>query len=314
MSMRRGGPEERAGTLTLIRDQFMPKIPANVFWPSLALGFLLMIGLSAKQFQHIPIRRAGRVWLNSTTYVLDVGIIQFVSLCLLILLAYRYFRFFSPVPPRVLTTGLCLFFLSVVLLEVAAEGIFLKPSFHYGRPGDSLSECYITSRVLRRLGFGGEEGTSAPSGFAMRQTIILLCFLVLSHQKRWRQVFSRTESRWLHFVQYGFFVSVLALRFYRGRHSLFDLGVGIGVATVFFWLTFVVASCLLVTSPENRAYLEHSFGAFPAYALAILFYCQETAWWLAASFVIAIILAAVHHYCTAQSRRRGLLARGETRE
>jgi hypothetical protein len=283
-------------------SQLTPEIRPNVLYSSLTIGFILTVLLSVKSLQYLPIARARYPFVNSLTkYVLDPALIQFFSLALLVYCAYIYFKHVSGIKGSRVAIFFLIFFPAVLLIEYVLESTILKPSFHYSRPADALPECAITSYLLKRFQVDTDEGISAPSGFIMRQTILLLFFLLLSHQKRWREVVSRRMSGALHFIQYFLFVLLALVRFYRGRHTLFDIGVGIGVAVIFYWV-FVLSTVLVIKQSElDRQLIAEFTVPLGAYTIAMLFYAQETKFWLLVCGSTLVILGALYHFMERRS-------------
>lgn len=277
-------------------SELLGDIRPNVFYPSLFIGFLLMVILSEKAFQQFPITRAQFPLLNFITrYILDVAVIQAVTTLILGYLLYKYLKYVSNVSSLVIIVFLCSLFAVIFGLELAAEETFLKPSFHYGPPPGSLPECFITSIVMKYFGLARNEGIVAPSGFVMRQTILLLLFLSLSHQLRWREIVaSRKLRRTLHVIHYGLFILVLLLRFYRGRHTFFDIGIAIGVTVVLYWYGVTCITFLLRDTAENRGFLADLLMPLSCYSFAILFYCQETKWWMWTSVALWSLLGLLY--------------------
>ena len=89
------------------------------------------------------------------------------------------------------------------------------------------------------------------------------------------------------------FLLVAFVRFYRGRHSLFDIGVGIGVAVVLYW-TFVLLTAVITARREaERRLLGEFVVPLGAFALALVFYAQETKWWLYLCLSIVLMCSVV---------------------
>jgi hypothetical protein len=303
------GISEAAAKHYGLRDLFAdltPEIPTSLFYSSLIAGFMVMVTLSAKPFQSIPIAQSSFPLLTFISkYILDVVILQAASLCLLIYLAYKYYsaEFQSPIGLiRVSSLShtkififFVLFFSALMTLECLFQLVFLKRSFHYGVPLDAKSDTFITSYFLTVLRVESHEGSSAPSGFAFMQTTILLLFLVLAHQKYWAEVICKKMNHILYGLFYSVFILVLAIRIFRGRHSFFDVGIAVGAAVVLFWFFFVSLNALVRRSSEGTRVIAEFLAPLATYGIAILFYCQETKWWLWSFLAMFVALSLLYH-------------------
>src|ERR1700693_2626775 len=124
----------------------LPSVEPKVLYPSLAIGFVLMLILSLKSLQQIQIARLRTPWLNfKTKCILDVSLLQFASLVILIYPAYKYFSRATTWSPRRVLASLIVFFICLFATEFFVEEVFLKPSFRYGTIQGPLQECAVTS-------------------------------------------------------------------------------------------------------------------------------------------------------------------------
>src|SRR5260370_24955111 len=67
----------------------------------------------------------------------------------------------------------------LIFLELLLEKYLLKPIFSYNRPGTSYGEPWLTSLLRPIFHFSDHKGTSTPSGFIVRQTVLALLFVIL---------------------------------------------------------------------------------------------------------------------------------------
>jgi hypothetical protein len=272
------------------------EVGEDLLYFSLAIAFALMILLSSKSFQLIPIQRSRFPLLNFITgNILDVAVLQAVSLVLLIWLCFKYLRdvlHWKGLSALIFSLVSCFLICTFLLM---AEHWFLKPSFKYGRPQNMLSECTLTSVVLKKLGIGADEGTSAPSGFALRQTWILLFFLLLKNQKRVAELFSRRFLVSHQAAHWCIFVLVLAGRVYRGRHSLFDVGTSIGIGTLLFWFFILISRILIWRDQKVKRLMVGFLPPLGTFGIAIMFYAQETKWWLFVFIAMILIISLLHN-------------------
>jgi hypothetical protein len=264
--------------LRLVRELLLEVRP-NVLYSSLLYAFLATVFLCAKAFQSLDLDLYRMPALDSLVRFFDLGIIQLISVLLFIWLAVRYFTAITTLGKLVVALVIASVLGIVIGGDILIEQLFLKPSFTYSHTSVH-SHPSVPDVISSVFGLKEPDDNSAPSGFVLRQTIILLNFLLLSHQKRWRSVFTRTQSRLLHWLQYGFFGLVSIVRVYYGRHALFDVGVAIGIATILFWCVVLSVDCMFRGTVSSREYIREAFVPIGTCAMALIFYCQETKWWL----------------------------------
>lgn len=125
---------------------------------------------------------------------------------------------------------------AVLFFELLVEKFVLKPTFSFNRPGDSIGEPWLTEALRQIHGSDDDTGTSTPSGFVVRQTILALMFTFIIHQPNF---FS--SSRYIKLAIFDllnistlFFIG--ALRLYTGAHRLYDIAIGIGLGGFLFWV------------------------------------------------------------------------------
>ena len=296
------GSAERIGLGQSVAGYLVETRP-NIYYPSLSLAFIVMVLLSIKRLQHFhlePIRAPWFVFVSK--YAPDVVVIQAVSLILLMFLAYRFSSRFLPFPRHRIAIFVVAFYSFVMVMEFACEELFLKPTFRYGRPVAVTTSKAVTEETYGDLWrYDADQEGGAPSGFTLRQTMILMLFLSLAHQRKWREAFSAVQSRVYHWIYYVSFASVPALRFYHARHSLFDIGVGVGIAVMMYWFFTLSANFIFNRSAEDKRYLGESITPLACYSLAILFYCQETKWWMCACGLMFISIGLIWRLKTAEN-------------
>ncbi len=179
----------------------------------------------------------------------------------------------------------------MMLLATFLEMFLLKPSFAYARPATQLTDSFVARHILSH---GMRSAT--PSGFVLRQVIVLFSFLVLSFQGKWKEVVS-SKRGWkntlLHFSNYAFFLLVIFLRTYRAQHTLYDVGLAIGLGTLIFWSLAVIGSFLI---HREKAVKHARYFFLPAftYLLVFLLYTQETTYWIIFSTILLILLASLN--------------------
>lgn len=274
-----------------IKDS-LPEIRSNFLYASLILGLIIMVILCLPNLQKFTLPRTP-LWNKITKYPLDAGLIQLISALLLAWVIYKYpLKIFAKKSFTAISSVLFVFL--IMLVEIVMEKWLFKPSLRYDRLLDSLSEAFFTQFVLTILHMVGEKGTAAPSGFALRQMFLVLPFLILSQQEKWKSVFSTKATFVLYFLNILFFILVPLLRIYRGRHTLFDVGISIGIGTFIFWFFIIIIQSLV--KKREAGYLEDLTGFSLIYIFSILFYCHNTTYWLLFSFLVILFLGTVYFF------------------
>jgi hypothetical protein len=297
--------------LTRLRWKLFPLTPSirpNIFYPSLTIAFALMLTLCAQPLQVIKISDLHSTFIDDLCrWVLDESIIQAISLAGLIVVAARYFG------ARAGMAGMRRYFFFGILFSffhasaLMLDAFFLKLSFRYAHPPALMPEALLTRLTVAAFPHLEANSISAPSGYVMRQTMILLTFLLISHQKAWRKFVIRPESRrYLHWGFYGLWALVIALRLYRGYDTFFDVGIGIGVGALVFWTVTVFTVSLVLRDRSAKAALVDAAAPTLTFGIAVLFYCQETSWWIlvlvgllvSMAFISALPLAPLQEHAT----------------
>ena len=173
------------------------------------------------------------------------------------------------------------------------EKFWLKPAFNYTRPIPlvPISEPPITEFVENKLLGGGTSG-STPSGFAMRQLLLLLLglnFAILKLKE------NKGEKR--HYFIISAFLTFTAIvifsRVYRVSHTVFDIGIAFGVTAYLFWLIYTIFVKLFDIQP--RHFLTDMTGASFIFLPLFFFYSRSATQWTLASIIIFTILGFVHY-------------------
>lgn len=273
-----------------IKD-ILPKLHSTFLYTSLIFSLIIMVILALPNTQNLTLPQT-TLWNWITKYPLDPALIQLISVLLLVWVIYRYLFKISTKKFSGAIYSL-LFVISIMLVEVVMERGLFKRSLAYDRLPGSLSEAFFTNFLVTLIGLGGEKGTSAPSGFVLRQMFLILPFLLLSQQEKWKHVFSGRATFLLYFFNILFLISIPLLRMYRGRHIPFDVGIAVGIGTFIFWL-FVIIIYSLVKKKENAEYLESFAGFSLIYIFAIFFYTRSAFSWLLFSFLALLSLGIVY--------------------
>jgi hypothetical protein len=271
------------------------EIPPRVLFPSLAIGSLLMILLTWRPVQVLNAYAVQVHSLRALANVLDVTALQLVSFLFLIWSAYSYFATVTVLPKKWVFLLVSVALIAAMVLEYLFEVLFLKPSFQYGSNSPHLDPV-LWGRLAAMLGVAEAERFGGPSGFALRQTLILLNFLVLANQAKWATITGPTRSYALYSLHVGVFVIVCLLRIGMGNihNAAFDVGIGIGVALFAFWVVLLMIKVVVSPTAGHLEYLEQAVAPLGLYGIAILFYCQETKFWIWVLVGVFVAMALLH--------------------
>jgi len=147
-----------------------------------------------------------------------------------------------------------------------------------------MPEGPVTELGYRLLGMDSGGATSTPSGFALRQSILFVFYLVLQCNFRPRRAIS---GRLLTTANSGLFALVLFGRFAMGMHTVFDILLGVAVGILVFWLGFGVHA----GAKGTLRYMEELVAPGAVCFLVIEFYCHRPNHWLLFGAVSASIMA-----------------------
>ena len=263
-----------------------------LFYASLAIAVVLSFVSSLSGLQQLQLASTPRLlaWVtrnrNLARLLFDAGLWQGLTLLALAVLASVIARRRG----RRLWSGIGWFLTAVaglvviMLLEIVAEKYLLKPSLHNLRPGLNLGEGPVTELGYRLLGMDSGGATSTPSGFALRQSILFVFYLVLQCNFRPRRAIS---GRLLTTANSGLFALVLFGRFAMGMHTVFDILLGVAVGILVFWLGFGVHA----GAKGTLRYMEELVAPGAVCFLVIEFYCHRPNHWLLFGAVSASIMA-----------------------
>ncbi|MCX6093079.1 MAG: phosphatase PAP2 family protein [Candidatus Bipolaricaulota bacterium] len=180
-----------------------------------------------------------------------------------------------------------------LLVEVAVEKYVFKPSLAVPRPAGIFEPGTITRFVdagLAALGLGmPTDGlTSTPSGFAIRQTLVLLGILLYG----WRFLAGKPRLRGA-LVGVSAFASLLALagRVLTGAHTPRDVLLGLAIGLVVFWLVFALVQLV----KEEPLYLQNWAIPGATAFIGIEFFCHNPTMWLITGAMTSLVVFAAYY-------------------
>jgi len=278
------------------RKIYFPLVNRNMLYFSFFSALLLLILLSSKFFQYsLP----HNIFINRLTYILDPLILQLFSFLLLIILAFKFI--YKPdkneIAHKTSFLYYVLFLFILLFSEIILEFFVLKPSFHFNRPAKSMEESFfinflIHNKLIKNF-ISGKNGSSAPSGFTLRQIFIFYSYLILHIQNNKSINFKRIKN--ITISLYSILMVIICLsRIYRNAHSFFDIGLGIGIGTLIFWFIYIAFLKLLKLDHIPKNDLTGDF-ILPGISLCftILLFCQRTELWLGFSLSIFVLLGLI---------------------
>jgi len=271
------------------------------FYGSLAVA-VLVVFLSAIEVlaTYNPLRSASLYsWMTSNrslvAIVFDAMFWQLLSVAILIAtIIMRYWN--EQVGWKIYVrnlVGLGLLMAAVFILGLWVEKVALKPALHYLRFDLHLPEGIISEFGYRRFASiriaSSQTGyTSAPSGFAIRQALLFLGFVVYG----WS---CRRTSRVLPIVGLvlvsALSVLTLASRVLIGAHSIRDMSLGLTIGIVAFWLGY----SLVQIARKRREYFEELLIPAGTSSFAMLFYCHDPYRWMLIGGVV--LAGSLLMYC-----------------
>jgi len=278
-------------------QHYFPEIRPNLFHISFLFSFVIMMGLCLPPLQNLRFPRSNL--LDGITYILDPSALQLFSVFLLIYVTYKYFykassnAFLSALMPFI-------FVGTFLLFGALIEEYIFKSTFQYNRPENSMPEPWLTNFMFSHIfTHATRKGTATPSGYAFRQTFILLMFLLLTQQKNWKNImgigrmFINTSSI-IYALNFTFLILVSLSRVYRGTHYLFDIGIGIGLGTFLFWVLTAFV-CFLAHREKQREFLRDLSFHSITYTVTMLFFSQETVYWLGISWFFLVVIGLLYN-------------------
>ncbi len=270
--------------------ELIPDLPLSFMRNSLLIGFLVMICLSNRELQNLSVPH--HKIMDFVSYYFDTVMLQGFSI---LIVAWVISRFLSC---KGMSRGAMSFVWALAILgcmmgfELILERIVLKPSFSYDRFEQSVETAMVA--FLNQGGhFGGEEKTACPSGFALRQVILFLTFLLIHRQEEWHRLFEKRVSRALQKTLYPINVGLLFLvpflRVYWGRHHFFDIGMSIGIGVFTFWSITLLVSNWLRGSMEDFQCLVFMAVPMAAFTFVIFLYTEGPARWLIFCWLLIMV-------------------------
>ncbi|TKJ29448.1 MAG: hypothetical protein CEE40_08555 [Chloroflexi bacterium B3_Chlor] len=197
----------------------------------------------------------------------------------------------------------------LMLAEFELEHRFFKPSFLAPRPAVPLPDPPFTRWLEGLLGVNASDsndGDGAPSGYVLRQWYLLLLLVVVTEQLLRRRHDDRSRL-WIRAIAYGLsFLTLLYVAFsrvYRLHHTMFDVGIAIGLGTLTFWLVALLPGAIL---HRNKKLITELGGSAFAYLFLFFFYSQSSYRWVVGALVIFLVLAIVYLLADRGRSYRGL--------
>lgn len=312
-------------------------IPEAFFYLTIAVSLCSMIALGAQGIRAAPLPHSP--FLDWLTYTVDTLFVQvllaFAVSCAIGLLIFLevsarlchlpiWQRVRSSRVPRILTAAVLLavciaagaaFVLLLMGVEFDLERRFFKPSFFVARPDDALPDPPFTTLLEGWLGADtGEKpefGSGAPSGYVLRQWWLFMLVVVVTEQLVRRAHDDRLRA-WYRLLVYGVVVLsvvyVALSRVYRMHHTLFDVGIAIGLGTFVFWLVAVVPGAIL---NRDRRYITELGGSAFAYLFLFFFYSESSYRWVIGALVVFAFLALVYLLAERRESRRTLYRKAQ---
>lgn len=282
-------------------QRYFPVVPQSLLTISILLGILVagIVGLGPTRHAQIGGSRA----LDKVTYWVDPLILHAISLALVALIIASWA---GSRGGRARGTVRQCFLLVLIMLAVgcwlffwyAAEALFLKPAFNCARLPNPMSEPFLVGRLRFYA------GTSCPSGFVLRQMVLLLLGLLFASGATndttakdctrdfyWGLRSRRTTGI---IIVLAFMTAFVAFsRIYRGTHTWFDVGITIAASVYCFWLVYFI--CALIANRMAEYLFRDLVAASAVYLPLFLFYSQSATPWVVATLVVFCFLGSVHY-------------------
>lgn len=245
--------------LRLLRPQARFLIYFDIF-----LGLVLMTILSLKQLQGLEI--PATQFLDSLTYYLDPLLVQAITCVALLVVAWLVMRNVTSF------SLLALWLVGGLLLATVLEQYILKAAFGYIREASNYTQPWLVRYVVSPA-----RQLSVPSGFTLRQTYLLIfLFHFLRPSQAGISGYRGTGVFSLMTVASAY---VVFNRLYRGDHYLLDVGIGILIGIVWYWMWTTFTVNLLSRDPKDDLSGDFFFPAF-ASMFVLLFFCRDSGLWL----------------------------------
>lgn len=283
-------PHRRQHHLLQSVAQLAVPVPVWLLWSSMLLGGVAMVTFTAPHALNVGQTSLGTAeWFPSRPLLDRLAWLQAATALILGTLSVRLFHERSALRRRQVVTAVVLLLVFAIGVELIAEEFLFKASFMFGRRVDRPAG---SSSILRALGLAVCDQWSRPSGLVIRQMMLLLAGIQVAAAERSSR---KTADTLMLVAIIAFSVGIIAFRINGTVGGLFDVGMGIGLGIMLFWLLVVVGTTLLVPSKRSSATLAGFTWAQAiglGYVVTIAFTENARAgWWLiAASATTAVLL------------------------
>ncbi len=180
----------------------------------------------------------------------------------------------------------------MIVSEFILESLVLKPTFSFNRPGETIGEPWLTDFLRNYYDSDYKKGSSTPSGFIVRQTMLSLLFIFSVHQPHFFK-YRRTFKLLLCYFLVIFVLAFMAwLRLYTGAHRFYDVAIAIGIGGFLFWAGVFI---FLSFSEQIRSHIGDF--ALPAltFAFMVLLYSQHFLRWMLLCGGVIVALTTIFH-------------------
>ena len=256
-------------------------------------------------------------FLDEFTFLTDPLLIQLFTFLLFTFLYWNYLKKSHPEENR-FKRLLVSFFIPILIfiLSYVLEQLVLKPAFRYKRPGieyEPLENPWFLNFIIETMrqfisslpiqfsnllfpnaplnNLTDPNYQDVPSGFAMRQLIILYITIWIVLQKiDDKESLTKKIKIILFSFEFIAFILVAFSRIYRAAHSVFAITTAVSVTTVLVWIS---VSIFYVISPNYRRkfrpIVSEIFAAYIAISFFFYFYSNDVGEWLKVSMVVLLI-------------------------
>jgi len=266
---------------------WFPLVDYRTFVLIAAIGLVCMtIVLLVPSFHKATFGDDG-TWSAKVTYWVDPVLVHVIGiLSAAVIVLHRTGVGTAPRWKRVVFAILLPF--ALVVVAYALEMGVLKPTFAYETTSTHLRPSWFEGFLCS---FGLSGSGSCPSGFFLRQAVLLLIGVVYLVRQPERE---NTERRYRIFELTA--LGILALstifigysRVYRGFHTMFDIAISAGVVCYAFWFFYyILALCL------RRVLMNQTGGLTAATCIFLpvfLCYAGATHWVVLAGILIFCLI------------------------
>jgi PAP2 superfamily len=180
----------------------------------------------------------------------------------------------------------------MLCIEFGLEQLVFKPTFGFNRPADTIGEPWLTHFLRPFYDFEHLKGSSTPSGFMVRQTMLALLFAFAIHQPNFLKGRGTWKLGLLHLINIFLLFLMAWLRIYTGAHRLYDIAIAIGIGGFLFWAMIYV---FLSFKDEIRRHIGDFALPAMTFAFMVLLYSQDFVRWVAFSVGTIGLLAFLYH-------------------